>query len=174
MEKYDRYLSTTWYDPRVEVRPSSIHGLGMFARQPIRAGDVVVRLGGTVMTQEAFQAFILTVPRYNAVQIGEEAHLVDVATTIGGMNHSCDANLWMGDEVTVVARCDIAAGEELTQDYALYTASPTWTMQPCRCGTVVCRGVITGLDWQRPDVQERYREHFSPFLNERIRRLQVD
>jgi hypothetical protein len=107
MEKYDRYLSTTWYDPRVEVRPSSIHGLGMFARQPIQAGDVVVRLGGTVMTQEAFQAFILTVPRYNAVQIGEETHLVDVATTIGGMNHSCDANLWMGDEVTVVARCDI-------------------------------------------------------------------
>jgi hypothetical protein len=44
------------------------------------------------------------------------------------MNHSCDANLWMGDEVTVVARCDIAAGEELTQDYALYTASPTFSM----------------------------------------------
>jgi uncharacterized protein len=71
------------------------------------------------------------------------------------MNHSCDANLWMGDEVTVVARRDIATGEELTQDYALYTTSPTWIMKPCRCGMFNCRQVITGNDWQRPDVQER-------------------
>jgi hypothetical protein len=75
MEKYDRYLPTIWYDPRVEARPSLIDGLGMFARQPIHAGDIVVRVGGTVMTQEAFQAFILAVLRYNAVQIGEETHL---------------------------------------------------------------------------------------------------
>jgi hypothetical protein len=165
------YLSTTWYDPRVEVRPSSIQGMGMFARQPISAGEIVVRLGGTVMTEKEFQAYISTVSRYNAVQIGEELHLVDVPTAAGGMNHSCDANLWMRDEVTVVARRDIAAGEELTQDYALYTISPTWTLQPCLCGTPACRQVITGNDWQRPDVQERYRDHFSPFLNERIRRL---
>jgi hypothetical protein len=25
------YLPTTCYDPRAEVRPSSIHGMGMFA-----------------------------------------------------------------------------------------------------------------------------------------------
>ena len=143
----------------------------MFASQSIHAGEVVVKIGGTVMTEEDFQASITTVPRYNAVQIGEGLHLVDVPTSPGGMNHSCDANLWMRDEVTVVARRDIAAGEELTQDYALYTTSPTWSMKPCRCGTPVCRRVITGNDWQLPAVQERYRDHFSPFLNERIRRL---
>ena len=165
------YLPTTWYDPRVEIRSSSVQGNGMFASQPIHAGEVVVKIGGTVMTEEDFQASITTVPRYNAVQIGEGLHLVDVPTSPGGMNHSCDANLWMRDEVTVVARRDIAAGEELTQDYALYTTSPTWSMKPCRCGTPLCRKVITGNDWQLPDVQERYRDHFSPFLNERIRRL---
>ncbi len=168
------YLSTTWYDPRVEVRPSLIHGMGMFASQPIQEGEIVVRIGGTVMTEEEFRAYISTVSRYNAVQIGEETHLVDVPTALGGMNHSCDANVWMRDEVAVVARRNIAAGEELTQDYALYTTSPTWTIKPCRCGTPVCRQVITGNDWQRPDVQERYRDHFSPFLNERIRRLRQD
>lgn len=165
------FLPTTWYDPRVEIRSSSVQGNGMFASRPIHAGEVVVRIGGTLMTEEAFQAYIATVPRYNAVQIGEELHLVDLPTSSGGMNHSCDANLWMRDEVTVVARRDIVAGEELTQDYALYTASPTWSMKPCRCGALVCRKEITGNDWQLPDVQERYRDHFSPFLNERIRRL---
>lgn len=168
----NNYPSTTWYDPRAEVRPSVIQGMGMFASQPICEGEIVVKIGGSVMTEEEFRAYISTVSRYNAVQIGEELHLVDVPTSLGGMNHSCDANLWMSDEVTVVARRDIAAGEELTQDYALYTTSPTWIMQPCRCGTPVCRQVVTGNDWQLPDVQERYRDHFSPFLNERIRRSQ--
>jgi hypothetical protein len=168
------YPPTTWYDARAEVRPSSIQGNGMFASQPIQEGEVVVRLGGTVMTEGEFQAYIATVSRYNAVQIGEETHLVDVPTSVGGMNHSCDANLWMRDEVTVVARRDIAAGEELTQDYALYTAIPTWILSPCRCGTPACRHTITGNDWQRPDVQDRYRDHFSPFLNERIHRLRED
>ncbi|HLJ36203.1 MAG TPA: SET domain-containing protein-lysine N-methyltransferase, partial [Ktedonobacteraceae bacterium] len=139
--------------------------------QPIHEGEVVVRIGGTVMTEEEFRAYILTVSRYNAVQIGEETHLVDTPTALGGMNHSCDANLWMSDEVTVVARRDIAVDEELTQDYALYTTASTWAIKPCRCGTPVCRQVVTGSDWQLPVVQARYRGHFSPFLNERIRRL---
>src|SRR5437660_1689084 len=167
----NNYPPPTWYDPRVEVRPSAIQGMGMFASQPIHEGEIVVKIGGSIMTEEEFRAYISTVARYNAVQIGEGLHLVDVPTSLGGMNHCCDANLWMHDEVTVVARRAITAGEELTQDYALYTISPTWSMQPCRCGMPVCRQVITGNDWQRPDVQERYRDHFSPFLNERIRRL---
>lgn len=166
----NNYLSTTWYDPRAEVRPSSIQGVGMFASQPIHEGEIVVIIGGTVMTEEQFRGYIPAVSRYNAVQIGEEMHLVDIHTALGGMNHSCDANLWMRDEVTVVARRDIAAGEELTQDYALYTTSPTWIMKQCRCGTPACRQVVTGSDWRLPVVQERYRDHFSPFLNERIRR----
>jgi uncharacterized protein len=168
------YFPTTWYDPRAEVRRSSIQGTGMFASQPIQEGELVVKIGGMVMTEGEFRVYIATVSRYNAVQIGEESHLVDVSLAVGGMNHSCDANLWMRDEVTVVARRDIAAGEELTQDYALYTASPTWTLQPCCCGMPVCRHVITGNDWQRSDVQERYRDHFSPFLNERIHHLHED
>jgi uncharacterized protein len=166
-----KYLPTTWYDPRAEVRPSPIQGNGMFASQPIHAGEVVVMIGGTIMTEHEFRAYILTVSRFNAVQIGEETHLVDLPTAPGGMNHSCDANLWMRDEVTVVARREIAAGEELTQDYALYTTSPAWTMQPCCCGSSTCRQVVTGNDWQRADVRESYRGHFSPFINERIRHL---
>lgn len=57
------YLPTTWYDPRIEIRPSSIHGNGMFASQPIHVGEVVVRIGGTVMTDEEFQAYSASVHR---------------------------------------------------------------------------------------------------------------
>jgi hypothetical protein len=36
----NNYLPTTWYDPRAEVRRSSIQGMGMFASQPIHQGEI--------------------------------------------------------------------------------------------------------------------------------------
>ena len=166
------YLPTTWYDPRAEIRPSSMRGNGMFAARPILEGETVVVIGGTILTTAQFQEFTATTSHYNAVQIGEDAHLVDLPTAPGGMNHACDSNLWMQDEVTIVAQRTIAAGEELTIDYALQSGLPTDLLgEPCRCGSPVSRGVITGNDWQLKEVQKRYQGHFSPFLNERIRSL---
>jgi len=78
----------------------------------------------------------------------------------------------MQDEVTVVARRDITSGEKLTIDYALQSGLPVDLLgEPCHCGSPVCRGTITGNDWQLKELQERYLGHFSPFLNERIRSL---
>ena len=149
----------------------------MFAKEPIFEGEIVGVIGGTVMTTAQFQEYIATVPYYSAVQIEEDAHLVELSrdpeemdTGAGGMNHSCDSSVWMHDEVTLVARRDIPAGEELTIDYALQSGLPGDVLgEPCRCGSPVCRGIITGNDWQLKEVQERYQGHFSPFLNERIR-----
>lgn len=167
------YRPTSWYDERVEIRPSVIQGGGMFARKPIQAGEIVAIIGGTVMTGGEFQNYITTTTRYNASQIGENLHLVDLIQTPdtidGSINHSCDSNLWMQDEVTIVARRTIASGEELTLDYALTTIEPDWQLNlPCQCGTTVCRHTIRGTDWQLPDVQRRYQGHFAPFINERI------
>ena len=47
------YRTTSWYDARVEIRPSLIQGGGMFARRPIQAGEIVAIVGGTVMTEKA-------------------------------------------------------------------------------------------------------------------------
>ncbi len=148
----------------------------MFAREPIQAGEIVAIIGGTVITEDEFHAYIATTPRYNATQIGEHLHLVDLIQTPeaidGSINHSCDSNLWLQDEVTIVARRTIAPGEELTLDYALTTAEPDWQLdQPCQFGTTVCRHIIRGTDWQSTDVQQRYQGHFAPFINERIRKF---
>ncbi len=169
-----QYPPTSWYDARVATRPSSIQGNGMYATAPIRAGETVAMTGGVVMTEDEFHAYIATVARWNATQIGEALHLVDLIQTPdasdGSINHSCDSNLWLADEVTLVARRDIAPGEELTLDYALTTVEPGWTLdQPCHCGSPLCRHTITGNDWRLPDLQRRYHGHFAPFINERIR-----
>jgi uncharacterized protein len=170
------YLAKTWRDPRQEIRRSPIRGMGIFARAPIEQGEAVEIVGGQVMTETEFRAFQRMTPRYNAIQIGQDLHLVELPEfTIergGSINHSCDSNLWMADEVTLVARYDIAAGDELTVDYALFTSQPDWVLdETCNCGALDCRHTITGNDWQRADVQARYYPHLSPFLNEHIRRL---
>ena len=168
-----QYLDTTWYDPRVEFRPSSIAGGGAFAIAPIARGEVISVAGGVVMTQPEFTSYLATVDRWNAMQIGEGLHLVDLVqspeATEGSINHSCDSNLWLLDEVTLVARRGVATGEELTLDYALTTVAADWTLDlPCNCGASACRRTITGNDWLIRDLQQRYAGHFAPFINARI------
>ena len=85
------------------------------------------------------------------------------------LNHSCEPNVWMTDEVTLVARHGIAPGEELTADYALWESDPGWVSPfRCRCGASTCRGVITGRDWQSRELQQRYGGHFHPKLRARM------
>lgn len=167
------YKPQSWTDPRVEVRSSSIEGRGGFARELIRMGEIVVIIGGMPMTDAEFNEYTRTASQYDSIQIGENQHLIDLSpdprATNGSLNHSCNSNLWMADEVTLIARRDIQPGEEITVDYALFTVNPTWALdKTCECGSPLCRHTITGNDWQLKDVQELYKGHFSPFINERI------
>jgi hypothetical protein len=78
----------------------------------------------------------------------------------------------MEDEVTLVTRRPIEAGEELSADYAMWETDENWISQwRCQCGSVHCRGTITGKDWRRHELQTKYQGHFLPLINERIRRL---
>ena len=38
----------------------------------------------------------------------------------------------------------------------------------CACGTRRCRGLITGGDWKRPELQERYSGFFSSYITRKI------
>src|SRR5215213_3135832 len=99
MTKMKTYLPQTWKDPRIEFRPSRISGDGLFAREPIKKGEVVCIVGGVVMTDSEFADFQAVHAMYNSIQIDDHLHLVEdpeVTRTSGGsMNHSCDSSAWM-------------------------------------------------------------------------------
>jgi len=183
MKETKDYRPTEWIDPRIEIRPSPIHGLGMFATAPIKAGEVVNIWGGTLLlTKEDIEGGKVEEWRAKGcvwATIGEGLYLAsllgeDDKDLTNLINHSCDPNVWMQDEVTLVARRDIAVGEELTVDYAMFEGDEEWVGSfECRCGSELCRGRFTGKDWRRKDLQERYGEHWSPFINERIWRLRA-
>lgn len=164
-----------WSDARVRGGASAIEGSGLYAAADIRSGETLfIWGGGTIISDAELRGVAASGRRYSSAAIGEDQHILwssqdAAAGGPGGINHCCDSNLWMLDERTVCARRDIAAGEELTLDYALVSVAPEWRME-CRCGSPLCRRIVTGNDWQLPALQERYAGHFSPFINARIAR----
>jgi hypothetical protein len=83
------------------------------------------------------------------------------------LNHSCEPNVGIQGQIVFVAMRDVAAGEELTLDYA--TIDHDTEPLACRCGAAGCRGVVTGQDWQRPELQRKYGRYFAWHLLERMR-----
>ncbi|WP_426510884.1 SET domain-containing protein [Dactylosporangium sp. McL0621] len=156
--------------PDAVAGPSPIAGRGLFARAPIAAGTLVSRLGGRLVTWAELRRLIATATAYvDTITVGDDVHLVLPPGRPNGLgNHACDPNLWWAGPYALVARRDVTAGEELTNDYATSTADPGFRM-PCACGSRLCRGVVTGDDWRRPELQARYGGHWVPALLARIR-----
>src|SRR5712691_6460741 len=106
------YRPRDWQDPRLEVRPSLIHGKGLIAVRPIKRGEVVIIFGGTLFSKEDIAAGKAN--NRTLMQVDEESWLGNRAEEPLSedyfINHSCDPNLWMQDEVTLAARRRITAG----------------------------------------------------------------
>jgi uncharacterized protein len=156
--------SACWLDPRVAVRPSPIDGLGVFAAAPIDHGEIVEVLGGTILTDAQVQAMIDRGERYDGIVLGPNQQLAIDSSWPGSYgNHSCDPNLWMGDAVTISTRRRVAAGEELTVDYAVFTATAGWSM-PCRCGSRLCRASSPVVIGAAVISRRAIAGHFAPFI----------
>eukprot|EP01080_Neovahlkampfia_damariscottae_P005128 gene5128-8726_t len=82
-------------------------------------------------------------------------------------NHSCDPNNWYEGEGLFTAIRDIQAGEEITYDYATSETYDT-TIEKCLCGAKNCRTYVTCNDWKIPEIREKYKGHFAPFIQKMI------
>ncbi|MFN8522125.1 MAG: SET domain-containing protein-lysine N-methyltransferase [Chloroflexota bacterium] len=81
------------------------------------------------------------------------------------INHSCDPNAWVTG-LDLHARRPIAAGEEITMDYATMYAEPLVTFE-CRCGANICRGGWRRGDFQEPWFRARYGDHVSDYVRQK-------
>ncbi|MFI5710715.1 GNAT family N-acetyltransferase [Kribbella sp. NPDC051620] len=159
---YERQLC--WGHPHLEVRESGIAGRGLFAKASIKEGETVSVLAGRRVNTAELKV-LLERPPVDSITLDDDEHLVlpdEPRPVIAYGNHSCDPNTWWVDAVTLVARRDIPAGEEVTNDYG--TCTGTEFEMTCGCGSALCRGVVTGEDWRREDLQERYGDHWVPVL----------
>ena len=162
-----------WISPKIEIGGSLINGRGMFAGEYIFKDEIVLIWGGTIVSAKEIEAG--KVNRDSVAIIDDDIYLADLSEETDCpdyfLNHSCEPNLWMLDEITLKAIRDIKTGEELTADYAMWEADPDWQLYPCNCGSPECRGIISGKDWRLLKIQNKYRGHFSPYINRLIENL---
>lgn len=159
----------SYVSPKLVVRPvPEKGGQGLFAIETIGAAELLVVWGGELRTADQIAA-LQDEDNCHGLQVDEGVYLWSIRDGDAGdyVNHSCDPNAWVSGQISLLARRDIRVGEEITFDYATTDASDYDTFE-CHCGSVLCRGVVTGQDWRRADLQERYRGHFSAYIQRRI------
>lgn len=163
-------LPSSYLSPRLEVRDTGAKGRGIFALEPIRAGELIAAWGGTVVPA-ALMHLVSTELTKLSVQIEDDLYLVEDRPGPGVyINHSCDPNAGIAGSHLLVAMRDIAPGEEVCFDYAMTDGSPYDEFE-CACGAANCRGRITGNDWRLPELWQRYDGFFSLYLQRRIAQL---
>lgn len=141
----------------LQVRRSGVHGKGVYAQVPLRAGEIIIEYKGEVIPwDEALRRH----PRDPSDPNHTFYFHVDDDRVIDGgvrgnsarwINHSCAPNCETEDDggrIFIKALRDIAAGEELFFDYRLviderYTAKLK-KAYACRCGAPNCRGTMLG------------------------------
>ena len=159
---------TGFISPKLEGRLiSSKGGRGLFARERVHAGELLLVWGGDVVTGDMLKWMSEEKHRLS-VQIEEDLYLVTPNEgPADWVNHSCDPNAGLVGQIVLVAMRDVRPGEEICFDYATTDGSPYDEFE-CGCGSALCRGHVSGDDWRKPELQARYAGHFAPYLQKRI------
>jgi hypothetical protein len=144
-----------WDAAPVVVQDDALKGHHTLASRPIHAGEVIASLERCRQVAE---------PDRYTVQAGIDVHL-DELGPFTYLNHSCAPNVILDMvALVIIARADIAAGEELSFFYP----STEWRMaEPfaCHCGSPDCIGTVSGAAELSDEVLSRY------FVNPHIRAL---
>lgn len=167
---FQKGIAYSYRSEKAEIKISKTAGRGLFAKEPIQKGEVVSIRGGNIISRKT-ESEIEKPENYWGYPISDEFVLApltteEVETVMMFLNHSCVANVGILGQIVFVALRDIAAGEELSIDYAMF-ADDTSSML-CNCQSKNCRGIITGGDWKKKSIQTQYQGYFSAYIQQKI------
>lgn len=144
---------------KIEARRSSIHGLGVYVIDPIRAGETIIEVVGERISSaesdrryeerdtEAGHTFMFYVDEDTVIDCAVDGNVSRF------INHGCEPNCEAVDDegrIFLEAVRDIEVGEELVYDYRL-----TWERSDdpedlkvyrCRCASSSCRGTMLDVE----------------------------
>ena len=151
----------------VGVECAAKGGRAVIASRRLAKDSVLAVWGGDVVRLEELKRRPFEVRRLT-LQIDEDAFLISTAEgPADWVNHSCEPNAGLRGQVTLVAMRTIERGEEICFDYSMADGCD-YDEFACHCGSASCRRQISGEDWKRPELLDRYAGYRSPYLERRI------
>jgi hypothetical protein len=140
----------------VTATASPIEGTGVFARRAFADGDVVLTIDTSRTVDERQPLRPELGEREEHCTPLPDGRVVLLPAPERHLNHSCDPNAYLhtvADELRVVARRAIAAGDEVTLDYLINThGGSRWQ---CNCGAARCRGLLEASFFDLPPALQR-------------------
>ena len=157
-------MDYNWLTPKAQMRVTPGKGSGSFAISKISKGEMVASFGGNVIDQSELAKYS-TDRVSRSLQLNSDTYLLsgDIPEAGDMINHSCEPNCGIAGTSSVQALRDIEIDEELTFDYAMSDSSQ-YDEFICRCGKEKCIEKITGMDWQKKDLQTSYKSYFSSYI----------
>ncbi len=159
--------------PVWEALPRPGGGYGVYATRPLAAGERILSFEGAAhrlvsrsqveagWSERRRQRF-----RRHAWPLTDELWVYPARDPEEWtpVRHGCEPTAWLSG-LDVVARRPLAAGDEVTVDYATYRNELMPAFR-CDCGAACCRGVIRGDDYRQQFVA-RYGDHLSEYVRRR-------
>lgn len=166
---------SSWISPKTQRGlPSKIHGHGFFAKEDIAKGELMAIKGGHIIDRNTLLQN-KNVINDSHLQLTDDLYIAPLtpeeeSASMICCNHSCEPNGGWQGQVIFVAMRDIRSGEEITADYALHFNDDIMKFK-CNCQMLSCRKVVTGRDWQIPELQKKYSGYFVWYLEQKINNL---
>lgn len=149
---------------KIYVGKSKICGKGIFAKKDIKKEEIV----GVIRGFKKFKINrnikdVLSHPDW----VGFKMHTwIDPVPPYKYLNHSCNPNVAILGNKTLIAIKNISKDEEITIDYSIIEADPRWYMK-CFCGEKKCRGIIRSIQKLPKKVYNKY----IPFVSKKFQAL---
>jgi SET domain-containing protein len=164
-------ILSSWTSPKTKkAQPSKIHNLGFFAIEDISKNEVLAIKAGHIIDKKTLDES-QDVINHSQMQVTDNLYIAPMSAeempeSMIYFNHSCEPNMGIKGQIVLFALRDIKDGEEITVDYA--TIFDDNSHFDCTCGAETCRKVVTGKDWEKSELQQKYGRNFSTFILEKI------
>lgn len=149
----------------VEVRRSNIQGTGVYALRKFDEGEIILDIDDSHIVDDP-STLSEEDNKYNCDYL-DNGKIILMKNPERSINHSCDPSSYVktiNGIRKVIAKRDIAMGDEITYDYAI-NGENAGTF-PCKCGSKICRGTYIGNFFELPIAKQK---EYLPFLDDWFR-----
>lgn len=157
---------------KIYTAESPIAGLGLFTKESIEVGEVILKFKGDHIFHDYTPEFALE--GLNWIGVGKNEWVIpETGSPVLYLNHGCSPNVFINKELELISATAISPDTELHLDYSTTELDPYWFMK-CNCGSSDCRKTITCFTSLPIMKQIQYKYYIDPVFWEQTQQLAMN